>query len=87
METTKKIIVFRHGSNAANQSRRLVAPVFICEAKGGEDAKARAVAAGVICYNNQHLSWNFASRCKKADQIEVQEQVEALGVVSETFTA
>lgn len=77
-EKTKLIVVFRHGSNAANQSMRLVAPVFICEATDGAAAKSAAEAAGVNCYNNQHLSWNFASRCKAADCQEAREATEAL---------
>lgn len=62
---TSKFVVFRHGSNAANQSMVLVAPVHYCEAISMEAAKDDARRAGVTLYFNQHLSAKYASRCGK----------------------
>lgn len=63
-------VIFRHGSNAANQPmtpRALVAVV--------EDASADAAVAAceVECYNNQHLEAKLASRLTAAEREELRE--------------
>lgn len=73
-------VIFRHGSNAANQSMRQVKPVFACEAVDSDEAKQKARDAGVDCYNNQFLSWKHASRCKAAERLEAAENMEMLAV-------
>lgn len=75
-----EFIIFRHGSNKANQSMRQVMPVFACEAEDSDAAKQKAVDAGVDCYNNQYLSWKHASRCKASERQEAAENMEMLAI-------
>ena len=86
MTATKTFVIFRHGSNAANQSMRQVAPVFICEAVDSDAAKQAARDAGVSLYNNQYLSWKHASRCKASERQEAREYMEAHALESANFT-
>ena len=69
-------VVYRHGSNAANQSRRNKMPVFWVAAMSSDAAKDAAINAGVNCYSNQRLTAEEARDCPEADQFEAQEQTE-----------
>jgi hypothetical protein len=81
-------LVYRHGSNAANQPMRDRAPVAIVEARTRDDATACAysvddpriadhayciLARHVSVWANQRLSAVPVSRAPKADVREVQE--------------
>lgn len=48
-------LIYRHGSNAANQSMTPVSAVGIVDAESPEEAR-RIAAENINCYNNQHLS-------------------------------
>lgn len=54
MSEMKSFLVYRHGSNAANQSMTPVSAVAIVDATNEVDAK-RIASENVNCYNNQHL--------------------------------
>jgi len=69
-------IAYRHGSNAANQSMRQVAPVLVVEAESADAARDKAREI-VNCYNNQYLSIKPASRCSAADRQEASHATEA----------
>jgi hypothetical protein len=60
---------------------RLTAPVFMCDATSGEEARELALAAGVECFNNQYLGANFASRCKASERREAYVEAERLAAV------
>jgi hypothetical protein len=60
-------IVYRHGSNAANQSMTPLMPVGIWEADSREEAIRRA-AMEVVIYANQHLTARAYSRVSHAGQ-------------------
>lgn len=60
-------VIYRTGSNAANQHMRHKEPVLIVDAANPEEAKAKA-AELVSCYANQHLGAVPASRVSKADR-------------------
>lgn len=47
--------IFRHGSNAANQTMTQIMCVAAVEATTRQNAILAARAEGVDCYNNQHL--------------------------------
>lgn len=79
-------VIFRHGSNAANQSMTPVAPCCTIEAASSEEAKRLALDK-VTCYNNQHLEARPASRCKQADWQEAVEADEAIEMNREHFGA
>lgn len=59
-------IVYRHGSNAANQSRTQVMVVGFEDAPDRETAKEQ-MAQRIEVYNNQHLTAKPASRASKTD--------------------
>ncbi len=61
-------LVYRHGSNAANQSMTPVMAVAIIDAPT-EDAARRAAADEINCYHNQHLEF-VAEDDLTGDQIE-----------------
>ena len=64
-------IIYRRGSNAANQSLCDRAVVGIVEARGAENAVATAHAElGVTCYANQHLTAKLWSRASNVDREE-----------------
>lgn len=81
-------LVYRHGSNASNQSMRDVAPVAIveapsreaaCETDGDEHPTVHSslwlrLAPDVDCWANQRFSAVPLSRAPRADVREVQEQ-------------
>jgi hypothetical protein len=54
-EQGKYYLVYRHGSNSANQSMCGVAPIGIYSASDPEDAKHQAMEHHTV-YNNQYLS-------------------------------
>ena len=57
-------IVYRHGSNAANQEMTPVAPVYCVEARNRAEALRLARESGEFTtYNNQHLTVKAATRC------------------------
>lgn len=62
-------IVYRHGSNAANQSMTQVMAVGIWEAASRAEATQRAaVDPAVVVYANQYLEARPYSRSSHADQ-------------------
>jgi len=65
-------VVFRHGSNAANQGMRERMPVAFVEATSAEQAVARCDAN---CYVNQRLTAQPVSRAPRADIRELQESI------------
>ena len=60
-------LIYRHGSNAANQSMTPVMTVCSIEAKSRAEAVQMALESGVTCYNNQRLEARPASRCSRED--------------------
>ena len=60
-------IVYRHGSNAANQSMTPCMPVGIWEAASQEEAKEHA-AQDVVVYANQYLTARSYKSASHADQ-------------------
>ena len=78
---TKQIqyIVYRHGSNRANQSMTPVMPVGIWAAATREQAIS-AAAAEVVVFNNQYLSAKPLSRASHADQVAASEADYALEI-------
>ena len=83
-----RYLVYRHGSNAANQSMRDTAPVAIVEAKSANEACAvesdpkptihssawLALNSDVTLYANQRVSAVPLSKARKADRREVEER-------------
>lgn len=61
-----KYLIYRHGSNAANQSRINKMAIDIIEAKSQEAAKTIAAGNHTV-YNNQFLSAVPESKAKKSD--------------------
>ncbi|MBW7866546.1 MAG: hypothetical protein H3C30_19295 [Candidatus Hydrogenedentes bacterium] len=59
-------LIYRHGSNAANQHMCQTATVAIVEARNQEEAKTLA-AQKVTVYNNQHLEAVPRSRARTED--------------------
>jgi len=56
-------IVYRHGSNAANQSMTASSPVYCVEARNPAEALKLARESGEFTvYNNQHLSVKASTR-------------------------
>ena len=47
-------LIYRHGSNAANQSMTETAAVAIVDAANEDDAK-KIAGENLTCYNNQHF--------------------------------
>jgi hypothetical protein len=79
-------IIFRHGSNAANQTMTPVAAVGTEEAETAEQAKAQA-AERINCYNNQHLEARPVEDCDDADDIIAAIETEmARQAEAETFS-
>jgi hypothetical protein len=85
----KSFLVYRHGSNAANQSMTPVAAVAIVDADTIESAR-KIASENVLCYSNQHLElveepdadtedWN--------DVVERSAQLSACGEESIIFSA
>jgi hypothetical protein len=72
MARTVDYIVYRHGSNAANQSMTLVMPVGIWSARNRAEAIDLA-AAEVVVYANQHLTACALSHASRADQLAASE--------------
>lgn len=72
----KTFVIFRHGSNAANQSMTQTMPVAIIEANNRDEAKQIALDT-VKLYANQYLEARFASRCKRSEIEEAQQVMEA----------
>ncbi len=66
-----KYLVYRHGSNKANQSMQQTMPVCEVEARSRDAAKQKAHDAGITVYNNQWLEARPASRCSRADRESV----------------
>lgn len=63
----KSWIIYRHGSNAANQHMTQVMPVCIVDgAETAEQAKDRA-AESITVYCNQHLSAVSEEDCESED--------------------
>jgi len=71
-KAVRQYVVFRHGSNSANQSMTPVMPVGIWEAT---DAKAAAdmAADSVVVYSNQYLTARAASSVSNADYVAASE--------------
>ena len=69
-------IIFRTGSNAANQSMTAVAAVGIQEATSALAALADA-RKRINCYANQWLDAKPSVRCKQADREAAREAEEA----------
>jgi hypothetical protein len=69
-------VIFRHGSNSANQSMTGRALVDLIEAKSAE---AAAAESRVDCYSNQHLSAKPVSRLTAEEKEELRsfEEIEA----------
>lgn len=61
-----KYLIYRHGSNAANQSRINEMAIDIIEAKSQEAAKTIAAENHTV-YNNQFLSAVPESKAKQSD--------------------
>ncbi len=72
----KTFVIFRHGSNAANQSMTQTMPVAVVEAKDRDEAKQIALGF-VTLYANQYLESRFASRCKRSEIEEAHQVMEA----------
>lgn len=72
----KTFVIFRHGSNAANQSMTQTMAVAIVEAKDKHEAIQTALDT-VKLYANQYLEARFASRCKRSEIEEAQQVMEA----------
>jgi hypothetical protein len=66
-------LVYRHGSNAANQGMRDVAPLEIVSAESREKA-CEQMAARTTVYANQHLRAVPVSRARAGDVREVEEE-------------
>jgi hypothetical protein len=62
-------IIYRHGSNAANQSMTPTMVVGSVEAETKEAALKHA-EENFTCYNNQRFEIKPASKCSKRDQQE-----------------
>lgn len=83
---TVTYIVYRNGSNAANQSMTQSMPVGAYEGVGetaiqrGADATEKAAAEHIV-YVNQWLSARPASRCPQADVIAAWEHQEHIAGV------
>lgn len=65
-------VIFRHGSNAANQSMRQTAPVGTIVAKNPQDAMKGAFEI-IHCYANQTLSVKNKTLVSVEDLNEAQE--------------
>ena len=66
MKSKTEYIVYRHGSNAANQGMTPVMIIGIWEAATRQGAIDKA-AEEVVVYNNQHLTATPVSRASRAD--------------------
>ena len=70
--TTRKYVVYRLGSNAANQSFCNRAPVAVVEAetwRQAVDLAERTLPWSVVgCWNNQTLTAEPFSKCSRADR-------------------
>lgn len=65
---TRQYVIYRKGSNAANQPCEFGwLPVFLVEAASVAAAKAASLDAGLTCYNGQILDARPASRVSHAD--------------------
>lgn len=62
-----RYIIYRHGSNAANQSMTQTMVLGSIDAASKKDAIGQA-AARYTCYVNQRFEAKPISRCSKADQ-------------------
>jgi hypothetical protein len=66
-------LIYRHGSNAANQSMTLKMAVGIVVADTYEEARKEALTQ-INCYNNQYLEVVEESESDEADWKDVLEQ-------------
>jgi hypothetical protein len=79
-------LVYRQGSNAANQPMTLEAcPVYAAEAANQAAAVEAARAAGVSQYANQTLEARPASRCSKTDWQIAVERTDAINLDMASF--
>lgn len=65
-------VIYRHGSNKANQTMTPVAAVGVEEAESIEEAKAQA-AVRINCYANQFLEARCLDECSMDDRIAADE--------------
>lgn len=77
-------LIYRHGSNAANQSMTQTAVVCSVEAKSREEAE-RIASEKVTVYNNQTLEARPASKCSKVDCQEAWEADQAIEADAKAF--
>lgn len=76
---TTVYVVYRHGSNGANQSRQNVAILGTLMASSREDAISRAEdELRATVYNNQRLTAKPVSRCSQNDIREASESDQML---------
>ena len=68
-----QFIIYRHGSNGANQHLQIKAVVGTMDAVDGRGACKR-MARRITVYSNQHLSWKFLSKASAKDRLDAQEQ-------------
>lgn len=76
MSKMKKYLVYRHGSNGANQSMTQTVPVVIVEAANATDAcetiwdsigTCLKLEPEVRAYSNQHFTARHVNSCRHAD--------------------
>lgn len=79
-------IVYRHGSNAANQSMTPVMPVGIWEAASPEEAIQQA-AQDVVVYANQYLTARGYRSASHADQEAASEADYAREIAAQELAA
>lgn len=81
----RSFVIFRHGSNGANQ--HLCQVMACCTVMARSEAEAKNKARDkVTCYANQYLEAKFATRCKRVDLESAREQDAALAIDSDTWT-
>jgi hypothetical protein len=66
-------LIYRHGSNSANQSMTPKAAIAIVEAANGEEAK-RIASENHTVYNNQYLEAVPESKANKSDWNATEEE-------------
>ena len=62
-------LVFRHGSNGANQPMTECMGIGWFDGHTGEEACEAARKQGETVYSNQRLTYKLASRCTKAEKL------------------
>lgn len=78
---TRQYVIYRSGSNAANQSMTNEAiPVFLVESVSVAAAIKSAMDAGVTCYANQHMTAKPSSRVSRRDWDSAWSATEGLNV-------